>query len=218
MLTELKWKKKKLWNNLTKISHDSEHIMVHHTQFSFPASFLIDREKKWFLSMILNIMSHFLGSRNHLAPQWFIFLHLNGDVSNSWFYTRESQARESGYFFFFFFCWPLSHDFLIKCLKAFGEATPIYPKHPRSLSLTFPKQITKDTQILRTCRHVDCRYMHYVHVPFSVLKCDIEVQKNRKKEGRDWFRVLWRGNVWKFGASWYFLNALWKPTEIPAKF
>ena len=128
------------------------------------------------------------------------------------------KVKQGSLVIFFFFCWPLSHDFLIKCLKAFGEATPIYPKHPRSLSLTFPKQITKDTQILRTCRHVDCRYMHYVHVPFSVLKCDIEVQKNRKKEGRDWFRVLWRGNVWKFGASWYFLNALWKPTEIPAKF
>ena len=208
-------KKKKLWNNLTKISHDSEHIMVHHTQFSFPASFLIDREKSdfclWFCYSVLWVT---FWDQETTLPQWFIFLHLNGDVSNSWFYTRESQARESGYFF----CWPLSHDFLIKCLKAFGEATPIYPKHPRSLSLTFPKQITKDTQILRTCRHVDCRYMHYVHVPFSVLKCDIEVQKNRKKEGRDWFRVLWRGNVWKFGASWYFLNALWKPTEIPAKF
>ena len=78
----LSWnEKKKLWNNLTKISHDSEHIMVHHTQFSFPASFLlIDRKIKSFF--VLDFVTHnlnsyesLLGSRNlnesfFSSPEW----------------------------------------------------------------------------------------------------------------------------------------------------
>ena len=69
-----------------------------------------------------------------------------------------------------FFCWPLSHDFLIKSLKAFGdEATPKTSQILVNLSLTFHKQITKDTQIpICTCTYY-----------LSVQKWEFEVHKKK---------------------------------------
>ena len=88
-----------------------------------------------------------------------------------------------------FFCWPLSHDFLIKSLKAFGdEATPKTSQILVNLSLTFHKQITKDTQIpICTCTYY-----------LSIQKWDFEVHKKNRNDSKaenfqrreDWFRAL----------------------------
>ena len=187
MLAELK---KKLWNNLKNLPWFWAHHGTSHTVF-FPSIFSSDWQKNKIIFVLdfvthnLNSYESLLGSRNLNES---FFLHLNGDVSNSWFYTRESQARESGYFFFFF-CWPLSHDFLIKSLKAFGdEATPKTSQILVNLSLTFHKQITKDTQIpICTCTYY-----------LSVQKWEFEVHKKNRNDSKaenfhrreDWFRAL----------------------------
>ena len=181
------WVEKKLWNNLKNLPWFWAHHGTSHTVF-FPSIFSSDWQKNEIIFVLdfvthnLNSYESLLGSRNLNES---FFLHLNGDVSNSLFYTRESQRGSLD----FFFCWPLSHDFLIKSLKAFGdEATPKTSQILVNLSLTFHKQITKDTQIpICTCTYY-----------LSVQKWDFEVHKKNRNDSKaenfqrreDWFRAL----------------------------